>query len=139
MTQKFSQPASVNVMLANANWAWPQAVAQIFQPRGINALVADSTADMVRLVAHNKIHLAILDQTSGGENTSGMHTLKIIRNHDRLLPCILLAHNIDKHLLSEALALKAFSVVAKPVNLKLLAEQIHRLFLKYYSFDMFST
>ena len=139
MAQKFSQPDSVNVMLDNANWAWPQAVAQIFQPRGINALVADSTADMIQLITHNKIHLAILDQTSIGDNTSGMHTLKIIRNHDRLLPCILLAHKIDKHLLSQALALQAFSVVEKPVNLSRLAEQINRLFLKYYAFDMFST
>jgi len=135
--QRLSQSASYNVLLTNANWAWPQAVAQIFQPRGINALVANSATEMVRIVITNKIHLAILDQAP--DDLSGMHTLKIIRNHDTLLPCILLAQHVDEHLLREALALKAFSVLAKPVDLKLLIGQIDRLFLKYYASDVFST
>ncbi len=133
MAQRLSQPENINVLIGNADWAWPQAVAQIFQPRRINALVADSLSDMVRLVAYNKMHLAILD--SRPDDVSGMQALKIIRQHDQLLPCILLAVQPSQRLLADALALKAFSVLAKPVDLTLLAEQIDRLFLKYYDIN----
>ncbi len=131
-----SQSENVNVLLNTANWAWPQAVSQIFQPRGINALVAESSGDMVNLVDKNKIHLAILDTSL--DDLSGLRTLELIRNHDNLLPCLLLANTIDKRLLAGALKLKVFSVLTKPVNLGQLANQINRIFQKYYSSNLFS-
>jgi len=137
MVPYLSQPGTVNVVINNANWAWPQAVEDIFQPRGVNALLADTSSDVVRLVDQNKIHLAILD-ISRDEHT-GMQTLRMIRKHDRLMPCILLAQQFDRRLLAEALLLHAFSVIGKPVDLDLLAGQVDRLFVKYYSSDMFAT
>ena len=153
MAFRQTQPDSVTVLIDNANWAWPQAVAEIFQPRGINALVAQSPADTVRLVTTNKIHLAILDlqpqplsttaaatdRTATTDHAAGIQMLRSIRNHDRLLPCILLAGQVDTRLLAQALGLGAFSVMAKPVDLHLLAEQIDRLFVKYYNSNVFST
>ena len=133
MAQRLSQPENINVLISNADWAWPQAVAEIFQPRRVNALVANSVNDMVRLITYNKMHLASLD--SHLDDLSGMQALKIIRQHDQLLPCILLAVQPSRRLLAEALALNAFSVLAKPVDLSLLAEQIDRLFLKYYAIN----
>jgi DNA-binding NtrC family response regulator len=133
MAHKLSQPENINVLIGNTDWAWPQAVAQIFQPRRINALVADSVSDMVRLVTYNKMHLAILD--SRPDDLSGMQALKIIRQLDQLLPCILLAARPSRQLLAQALALNAFSVLDKPVDLTLLAEQVDRLFLKYYDIN----
>ena len=62
----------------------------------------------------------------------------MIRKQDALVPCILLAQIMDKHLLSQALNLGAFCVVAKPVDIQLLAEQVNRLFLKYYDSKLFS-
>lgn len=148
MTKRLSQPESVNVLISNADWAWPQAVTQIFQPLGINALISQSTRETVRIIVNNKIHLAILDTTTAGNPQGGyqptddqlnaMNTLKIIRKHDQLLPCILLAKCVDRRLLADALALEAFSVLAKPVDLGILVEQIDRLFTKCYASDMFS-
>jgi len=131
MAQKLSQPESFNVLISNANWAWPQAVAQIFQPRGFNALVANSAVDVVRLVARSQVHLAILDMVMG--DLSGTQALKMIRQHDELVPCILLARHPGEKVLAEALALNAYSVLDKPVDLSLLASQVDRLFSKYYA------
>ena len=136
MAQRLAKPQSVNVLITDASWAWPQAVAEIFQPRGINALLANKGGEIVRLVSNNKIHLAILDTVQ--DDLTGMQALKVIRQHDPLVPCILLAQQPEKRLLADALALNAFSVLAKPVDLTLLAEQIDRLFIKCYSSDMFS-
>jgi DNA-binding NtrC family response regulator len=136
MAQRLAKPQSVNVLITDASWAWPQAVAEIFQPRGINALLANTGGEIVRLVSNNKIHLAILDSVV--KDLTGMQALKIVRQHDPLVPCILLAQQPEMRLLADALALNAFSVMAKPVDLALLTEQIDRLFLKCYSSDMFS-
>ena len=137
MVPNLSQPRSVNVLLNDANWAWPRAVEEIFQPRGVNALLADTAGDVVRLVDQNKIHLTILDISR--DEHSGIQTLRMIRKHDPLMPCILLAHRFDTRLLAEALLLDAFSVMGKPVDLDLLAGQVDRLFVKYYASDMFAT
>jgi len=133
MAQRLSQPNNINVLIGNPDWAWPQAVSEIFQPRQINALIANTLNDMLNLVSHNRMHLAILDSRT--DEISGTHALKIIRQHDQLLPCILLAEKPSRGLLAEALSLNAFSVLAKPVDLTLLAEQIDRLFLKYYDIN----
>ncbi|MBN1844983.1 MAG: response regulator [Sedimentisphaerales bacterium] len=137
MMQRLSQPESVNVLISDANWAWPQAVNDIFRPRGINALVVDCAEDLMRIFDSRRIHLALLD--SEKHELTGIQALKIIRQRDLLVPCILLARQAGQRLLAEALALKVFSVVAKPVDLSLLAAQIDRLFLKYYASNLFST
>jgi len=133
---KLSQSDNVNVLISDADWAWPQAVSKIFQPRGINALIAKSTNDIVHIINNNKIHLAILDATATSQ--AAMHTLKIIRKQDKLLPCMLLAQKIDNRLLSQALELKVFSVLAKPIDLALLTDQIDRVFKKYYQSNIFT-
>lgn len=142
MAKRLSQPASINVLIGNADWAWPQAVESIFQPRGMNALVAESPEEAVQLVNKANIHLAILDVVGPqpvaqmrDANTSaqtGLAVLKRIRQRDQLVPLLLLAETIDDRLLAQALSLEVFSVLEKPVDLPLLAAQIDRLFSKYY-------
>jgi len=136
MNQNIAKSESVNVLINDTNWAWPQAVTEIFHPHGINAILADSSGDIVRLITHNKIHLAILDEAL--DEFSGIQTLRTIRNHDRQVPCILLAQQVNQRLLAQALRLGVFSVIDKPVDISLLAENIKRLFFKNYAIDMFS-
>ncbi len=63
MAQRLSQPESVNVLISNANWPWPQAVAEIFQPLGINALIANSSNDIVRIIEYaTDRSLVLLDE-----------------------------------------------------------------------------
>ena len=150
MALRLTKPDSVNVLIEDSDWAWPRAVTEIFQPRGINALLAESTADAVRLVSNSRIHLAILNYQCDSparepastrearRGISGLSMLRLVRKHDSLLPCILLAHSVNDRLLAEALSLGAFSVLAKPVDLDLLVHQINRLFQKWYSSNVFS-
>ena len=73
---------------------------------------------------------------SGRTDLTGVQVLKILRQLDHLLPCILLAQHPGKRLFAEALTLNVFSVLEKPVDLNILAEQIDRIFLKYYATEM---
>ena len=136
MAVSLSQPNSVNVLMSNSAWPWPQAVEQIFQPRGINALMAENTDDIMRIIDNSKVHLAIIDNCI--DNEGGIKTLDIIRKKDSLMPCLLLAGDVNNKLLAEALKLNVSSVLAKPIDLSQLALQMDRIFRKYYSCDVFS-
>ena len=48
-------------------------------------------------------------------------------------PAILLANELNSHLLREALAMHVFSVLSKPVDLNVLLDSLARVLKRYYS------
>ena len=126
----------VKVLASQANWAWPEALRDIFRPRGVNLLVAQSTDEFINIIEHERIHTTIVDMDS--EKSSGLVTIKIIRMDYPLLPCLLLTSAAEKHLLGRALELDVFSVIDKPVDMDVLLEQLNRLFIKKYNSNIFT-
>jgi DNA-binding NtrC family response regulator len=131
-TAKFDE---INVLASQADWAWPMALRDIFQPRGVNLLVAQGTNDFVQIIQQKRIHTTIVDMDS--EKSSGMATVRIIRMEYPMLPCIMLASCTCESILNKALQLDVFSVIDKPVDLNVLREQLNRLFIKKYNCDVF--
>jgi DNA-binding NtrC family response regulator len=136
MVAQWSQFDEVNVLASAANWAWPEAVRNIFKPRGVNLLMAEKTSDFVSIIASMRIHTAIVDVDS--ERPSGLATVKVIRLGYPQLPCILLTSRTDGDMLGRALQLEAFAVVGKPVNMDILQELLNRLFVKKYNSNLFA-
>ena len=136
MTEEFSKLSDVNVLVSDADWAWPLAVRTIFMPRGINALLAREANDVLDIIEQRRIHTAIVDMDS--ERLNGLGTIKIIRTHHPLLPCILLARMAERELLSDALELDVFSVITKPVDMDVLLGQLNKLFIRRYNSNIFS-
>lgn len=136
MVAQWSQPGDVNVLASAADWAWPDAVRNIFKPRGVNLLMAESTDEFVNVIATMRIHTAIVDADS--ERANGLATVKIIRMDYPLVPCIVLTRKVDKEMLGKVLQLEAFGVVGKPVNMDILRQLLNRLFLKRYNSDLFA-
>jgi len=134
MVPNFSRLDEINVLASEANWAWPEAVREIFQPRGINLLMAAGTEEFVNIIGHKRIHTTIVDMDS---QAGGLATIKIIRIDYPLLPCILLANSAGETLLGKALQLDVFSVIDKPVDMGVLREQLNKLFTKKYNSDIF--
>jgi DNA-binding NtrC family response regulator len=131
-----SKLEEVNVLTSEASWAWPEAVRNIFRPRGVNLLVARSTSDFVDIIERRRIHTTIVDMDS--ERSNGLATIRIIRMGHPLLPCILLSSHAGEAVLSKALKLDVFSVIDKPVDMDILREQLNRLFMKRYDSDIFA-
>ena len=124
-------------MLASvADWAWPEAVRNIFKPRGVNLLMAEKTNDFVSIIASMRIHTAIVDVDC--ERPNGLATVKVIRLGYPQIPCVLLTRRADENMLGRALQLEAFGVVGKPVNMDILRELLNRLFLKKYNSNLFA-
>ena len=135
MVSRLSKLDEVNLLASEANWAWPLAVRDIFQPRGINLLVAKSVSEFVNVIEQKRIHATIVDMDSG--KCSGLATIKIIRMDYPLLPCILLSSRSGEEVLSKALRLDVFGVVDKPVDMNVLLRLLNRLFVKKYNSDIF--
>jgi DNA-binding NtrC family response regulator len=136
MVYNLTNPADVNVLASEADWAWPGALRGIFQPRGVNLLVAKNANEFVNIIEQRRIHATIVDMDS--EESSGLMTIKIIRINYPWLPCILLTNTACERVLSRALQLEVFSVIAKPVDMHILRELLNRLFIKKYNSDIFS-
>ncbi len=128
--------SEINVLASDANWAWPQAVRSIFQPRGVNMLVARNASQFIDIIQRKRIHTAIVDMES--EAANGLATIRIIRMNYPRVPCILLTGAACDSLLGNALKLDVFSVIDKPVDLALLREQLNRLFIKRYGSQIFA-
>jgi DNA-binding NtrC family response regulator len=137
MVAQWSQSAEVNVLASVADWAWPQAVRNIFKPRGVNLLMAEKTSDFVSIIASTRIHTAIVD-VDADRPSGGLATIKLIRMDYPTVPCILLTGRTDEEMLGRALQLEVFGVVGKPVDLDILQELLNRLFLKRYNSDLFA-
>jgi len=125
----------VNVLASGANWAWPEALRCIFQPRGVNLLVAENAGEFVNIIEQRRIQATIIDMDS---EAGGLATIKIIRMGYPRLPCILLSDRPGEAVLRAALGLDVFSVIDKPVNMGILREQLNRLFIKKYNRDNFA-
>jgi DNA-binding NtrC family response regulator len=136
MVAQWSKLDEVNVLASAADWAWPQALRDIFQPRGVNLLVAEDPGDFVHIIANRRIHTTIVDMDWG--RSAGLTTVRLIRLDYPLLPCIVLTSRVDQDMLGRALQLDVFGVVGKPVDMNVLRELLNRLFLKRYNSNIFA-
>lgn len=136
MVLNSSRFEEINVLASEAGWAWPLALRDIFQPRGVNLLIAKAPDEFVGIIRQRRIHTAIVDTDT--EKADGLATVRIIRMDYPALPCIMLSSNPGRNLLSEALLLEVFSVIEKPVDMDVLRRQLDRLFIKRYNSDIFS-
>ena len=136
MVSNLSKSEEVNVLASGATWAWPDAVRDIFRPRGVNLLVAEHPDEFVSIIERKRIHTTIVDMDS--EESSGLATIRIIRIDYPLLPCVLLTSAANEAVLGKALQLDVFGVIDKPVDMNILRELLNRLFLKKYKSDIFA-
>ena len=118
------------------NWAWPVALRDIFNPRGVGLLVANEADEFVNIMEHKRIHATIIDMDH--DRAKALTTIKIIRMSQPFMPCFLLAQHACEDILEKALELEVFSVIDKPVDLRVLQNQLNRLFIKKYNSSVFS-
>lgn len=135
MVAQTDQLERVNILASQADWAWPLALQRLFQPRGINLLVARDIDEFVNVLKQQRIHTAIIDIDYPNANVA---MLKVIRLDYPWVPCIALKSKPRHELLTEALELEIFGVVDKPVDLNILQQLLNRLFIKKYHSNIFA-
>ena len=125
----------INVLVGQADWPWAEAVRRIFAPRGINSMVPADPIEALDMIERRRIHTAIVDTDC--QMPSGLAIIRIIRSKYPRLPCILISGSSRRKLLAQAFELNVFSVIAKPVDMTILLDQLNRLFTKMYNSAVF--
>ena len=77
------------------------------------------------------MHVAVLDQQM--PQLGGLQVIKLMRDIKAPPPSILLANHLTDHLLHDALGLRVFSVLSKPVDLNLLLDALARVMKRHYA------
>lgn len=135
MLCELSGSEQVSLLASDSGWAWPLATKQIFEPRGVNLLLAGNIGEFVVVLEGRRIHAAIVDLDS---QSGGLAAIRVIKSIKPALPCLILKSSPDEDLLEKALELDVFSVIGKPVALEILQRQLDRLFIKMYNSSLFA-
>ncbi|MBW8000608.1 MAG: response regulator [Planctomycetes bacterium] len=134
MVGRLSKIEEVHLLASDTDWALSRAVHDIFEPRGVRLMTARSTAEFIDVIESKPVHAMIVDMDS---SLSGLATVRTIRRFNPVLPCIMLSNQSSDRALGKALSLDVFSVIDKPVDMRILQEQLHRLFVKNYNSRIF--
>lgn len=127
------QPQSTSrltVLLANEQEGWHQTVRTLLEPQGIATVSARSGREALDLIEKQPIHVAVLDQQM--PQLGGLQVIKLMRDLQGAPPSILLANQLSTNLLHEALGMKVFSVLSKPVDFNALLDALARVMRRHY-------
>jgi CheY-like chemotaxis protein len=133
MVQTNPTPSSAHrltVLLADQNDGWAVTVRKLLEPQGVQTIAAHTGREALRLIEGGSIHVAVLDQTM--PQMGGLQVVKRMRDLPDAPPAILLADHLTNHLLHEALGMKVFSVLSKPVDMNLLLDSLARVMRRHY-------
>ncbi len=120
----------LTVLVADEHEAWTQVIRGLLAPQGVQTVAARTGREALRLIESGQIHVAVLDQQM--PQLGGMQVIKRMREFPSPPPAILLADHLTNHLLHEALGMKVFSVLSKPVDFNLLLDSLARVMRRHY-------
>jgi CheY-like chemotaxis protein len=123
-------PSRFNVLLPQEQEGWHLTVSQLLEPQGVQTVFARTGREALQMIESESIHCAVVDQ-----NMPSLNGLQVIKRMNELAsrpPAILLADRMTDHLLHEALGMKVFSVLSKPVDLNVLLDALARVMRRFY-------
>ena len=118
------------VLLANEQEGWHQTVRGLLEPQGVQTVAARSGREALELIESTPVHVAVLDTQM--PQLGGLQVIRIMRELRKAPPAILLATDLTTHLLREALGMRVFSVLSKPVDFNLLLDALARVLRRYH-------
>jgi DNA-binding NtrC family response regulator len=118
------------VLLADESEGWVQTIRGLLAPQGVQTVGARNGREALALIESGSIHVAVLDQAMPQLN--GLQVIRRMRELPTAPPAILLADHLTNHLLHEALGMKVFSVLGKPVDFNLLLDSLARVLRRYH-------
>lgn len=112
------------VLITDDDRAWREALVEAFPPPKFRTLLAADGAEAVEIVKHEHIDLVLLDMHM--PRLSGLDTIRQVRTFRAELPCILISGELDERIRRDALELRAFSVLSKPIRLLEVRRVVHQ-------------
>ena len=119
------------VLLPTENEGWHQTVRGLLEPQGVSTIVVRSGREALSIVESTPVHAVVLDTQM--PQLGGLQVIKLMRDLKHAPPASLLTQHRTDHLLHEALGMRVFSVLSKPVDLNLLLDALARVLRRHYS------
>jgi len=120
---------SYNILITDDDTGCREALRVIVEPQGFRTLLASSGEEAVDLVREAPVHLALLDMHL--PRMTGLEALRLMRQINAMLPCILVTADATERLIRQALNAHAYSVIPKPVNRHLVLHTVVRALGRY--------
>jgi CheY-like chemotaxis protein len=120
-----------SVLLADEREGWQETVRRLLEPQGVQTLAVRSGREALDVMRNTQIHVAVLDQQM--PQLGGLQVIRQMRDMKVAPPSILLTNHLTDHLLHEALGMRVFSVLSKPVDLNLLLDALARVLRRHYA------
>ena len=108
--------------------SWLPALAQLISPKYVQPHKVSGDDELISIVRARQADAAVLDdQVDWGLDV--LRLLRTIRRLDAQLPVVVVTGHRDRRYLQSALELRAYSVVARPLALEQLLQQIHGMMI----------
>jgi CheY-like chemotaxis protein len=112
MTATAQRPYSV--LITDDDRESRETLRDIVEPQGFRTLLASCGEEAIEIVQHESVHVVLLDMYM--PTLTGLETIRIVRQVNAVLPCILVTADATEELIRQALLLHAYSVIPKPVS-----------------------
>lgn len=121
----------LTVLFGDADSLWHDTAAAMLQPFGVSTVQARTGREALDRIESGEVHVAILDQNL--PQLSGLQVVKLAARREVSPPAILLARDLSTQFLHEALGMRVFSVLSKPVDVNLLLDTLARVLKRHYA------
>jgi len=104
-----------SLLIADDDLGFRETLQGVFEPRGFRTLLAGDGQEALRIVCREKVHLVLLDVHM--PKLTGLETLRLLKQHRALLPCILLSAQLDQRIVEQAQREHAYLVLSKTITI----------------------
>jgi len=118
------------VLITDDDRAWRETLGEAFGPPLFRSILAADGEEAVEIVRRQRIDLVLLDMHM--PRLTGLETIRQVRFFRAELPCILISGGLDDRIRQDALAVRAYSVLAKPIRLIELRRAVHKALRDVY-------
>ncbi len=119
-----------SILITDDDTGCREALREIVEPEGYRALLASSGEEALDIVRDEQVHLVLLDMQM--PTLTGLETLKLVRQMNAVLPCVLVTADATENLIRQALRAQAYSVIAKPVSKNIVLYTVVRALVRAY-------
>ncbi len=121
---------SYSILITDDDIGCREALREIVEPEGYRTLLASSGEEALDIVRDEQVHLVLLDMQM--PTLTGLETLKLVRQINAVLPCVLVTADATENLIRQALRAQAYSVIAKPVSKNIVLYTVVRALVRVY-------
>jgi two-component system, response regulator PdtaR len=127
MASETKKPLSV--LIADDDERCREALREIVEPEGYLTILASSGEEAIEIIHEEPIHLALFDLQM--PRMTGLDAVHLVHQFNAFLPCILVTANATQETIRQALQVRAYSVIPKPVSKSILLYTMLRALKAY--------